>query len=108
MSSELTFSQDAHLPPGCRSADLEPSRTDAIANAHLWHLLDDEIRSGLYREFFHDQWPELADLLDEHEESMNRLHNSAGLGQTIRLRWRHWREAALNRLADGGHTLPPL
>jgi hypothetical protein len=84
---------DPGFPPGCGAADCErgAGRLDDLPPAALWKLLDDRRQSDLYRQFFHSQWAQLAEFLDEPQAA-----------DAVRSLWLAWRNTAVNRLAMAG------
>jgi len=97
------------LPPGCRQADLERgvSRLDDLGDEELWGLLGEAERSAVYRDFFQRDWADLAECLEDHAESGNRVHNGASLGNSIRAIWIKRRDFSLRQMALAGQIRMP-
>ena len=88
------------LPPGCREGDggRAASPLDDLSPPQLWRLLDERQKSLLYRQFFRDEWAELAAILDDPPPRA---------GESIRALWLAWRDTAVTRLAMDGQIRRP-
>jgi|HubBroStandDraft_1064217.scaffolds.fasta_scaffold255289_2 hypothetical protein len=86
------------------ASHFDASILDDLAPCELWEHLTPEQQSTILREFFLQQWDELATLLDDDQQPSTRPrgNRSEVLGHTVRRLWRDFRDKQIERLAADG------